>query len=107
MATRRQQKRPGTAGYYSLSQAARILGVHYETAARWARSGKLAAVRLSRRKVLVPKEKCAAILSSGLGAVSEVGTIQRWLPLIGTLSRGEAARLRELTKDFEKVDEEG
>ena len=54
MTTRRQQKGSGTAGYYSLAQAARVLGVHYETAARWARSGKLAAVRLSRRKVLVP-----------------------------------------------------
>ncbi len=81
------------------------MGVHYETAARWARSGKLAAVRLSRRKVLVPKEKCAAILSSGPGAVSEVGTIQRWLPLIGTLTPREAARLRELANDFEKVED--
>ena len=81
------------------------MGVHYETAARWARSGKLAAVRLSRRKVLVPKEKCAAILSGGPGGVSEVGTIQRWLPLIGTLSPREAARLRELAKDFEKVED--
>jgi excisionase family DNA binding protein len=95
------------AGYYSLSQAARVLGVHYETAARWARSGKLPAVRVSRRKVLVPKEKCAAILSGGLGAASEVGTIQRWLPLIGTLSPREAARLRELAQDFERVEEGG
>lgn len=88
-----------------MSQAARVLGVHYETVARWAHSGQLPAVRVSRRKVLVPKEKCAAILSGGLGAGYEVGTIQRWLPLIGTLSPREAARLRELAQDFEKVED--
>ena len=42
---------------YSLTQAARVLGVHYETVARWVRTGKLQGVKLSRRKVVVPKEK--------------------------------------------------
>src|SRR5207249_4023638 len=46
--------------YYTLSEAAQVLGVHYETAARWARTGKLPSVKLSRRKVIVPKEKLDA-----------------------------------------------
>ena len=49
--------------YYTLSEVARMLGVHYETAARWGRTGKLPGVKLSRRKVLVPKEKLDALLS--------------------------------------------
>ena len=48
---------------YSLSQAAEVLGVHYESVARWVRTGKLAGVKLSRRKVVVPKEKRDAFLT--------------------------------------------
>jgi excisionase family DNA binding protein len=49
--------------YYSLTQVAHLLGVHYETAARWVRTGKLPGVKLSRRKVVVPKENLDALLA--------------------------------------------
>src|SRR5438876_12344471 len=93
--------------YYSLSEAARLLGIHYETAARWMRTGKLAGVKLSRRKVVVPKEKLDAFLA-GIAPQpeprSEVGSPQRWLALVGTLTPEEAALLRRSTEDFEKIE---
>ena len=95
--------------YYTLSEVAKLLGVHYETAARWVRAGKLQGVKLSRRKVVVPRAGCEALLS---GHPSEpmrrpgFGSVQRWLPLIGALSPKEAASLRASAEDFEKVEDE-
>ena len=83
-----------------------MLGVHYETAARWVRSGRLEAVRLSRRKLLIPKEKCRAMLGEAAGKGPETGAVQRWFPLVGTLSPREAARLRQLAQDFERTEDQ-
>ena len=95
-----------TTEYCTLSEAAAMLGVHYETAARWVRSGKLNAIRLSRRKVLVPKAECRALLSGAPGGSDQaVGAPHRWMRLVGTLTPKEAARLRALTSDFEEVEE--
>jgi excisionase family DNA binding protein len=93
---------------YSLAQAAEVLGVHYETAARWVRTGKLAGVKLSRRKVVVPKEKLDAFLAGTAPQPeprSELGSPRRWLALVGTLTPEEAALLRRSVEDFEKIDE--
>lgn len=97
--------------FYTLSQAAQVLGVHYETVARWVRTGKLPGVRLSRRKVVVPKDKLNALLSgdstaAGKVAPPAVGSPQRWLALIRTLTPKEAEKLRASVQDFEKVEEE-
>jgi hypothetical protein len=65
-------------------------------------------VKLSRRKVVVPKEKLDAFLAgtgSQPGPRSEVGSPHRWLALIGTLTPEEAALLRRSVEDFEKIDE--
>jgi excisionase family DNA binding protein len=95
---------------YTLAQAAEVLGVHYETVARWVRSGKLPGVRLSRRKVLVPKQACELLLSSGSAAIAkrgpQVGSPQCWLALVGTLTPKEAAKLRVLAQDFEELEDE-
>jgi len=96
-------------GFYSLSQAAELLGIHYETAARWARSGKLPVVRLSRRKTLIPKQRIDALLGGGVenpAAGQGIGGLQQWLPWIGTLTPKEAARLRAFAEDFESVEKE-
>lgn len=93
---------------YSLTQVAEVLGVHYEAVARWVRTGKLAGVKLSRRKVVVPKEKLDAFLAGSgpqQGPRWEVGSSQRWLALVGTLTPEEAALLRRSAEDFEKIDE--
>jgi len=90
---------------YSLTQAAEVLGVHYETVARWVRTGKLAGVKLSRRKVVVPKEKLDAFLTGTApqpGPRPEVGSPQRWLALVGTLTPEEAALLRRSTEEFDQ-----
>ena len=97
--------------YYSLSEAAQVLGVHYETAARWVRSGKLPGVKLSRRKVIIPKEKCHALLSGESAASRKpvplpFGSPLKWLALAGTLTSKEAAKLLEFAEDFEKVEED-
>jgi excisionase family DNA binding protein len=95
---------------YSLSQAAHVLGVHYETVARWVRTGKLGGVKLSRRKVVVPKEKLDAFLA-GKGRTgepnlhTEPGSPQWWLALVGTLTPEEAHALRASAQDFEKVED--
>ncbi len=101
----RQAARPSD--YCSLVEAARLLGVHYETAARWVRSGKLRGVRLSRRKVVVSKRHCAALLSEEPARPgTPPGSLQDWLPLIGALTPQEAGRLRAFAQDFEKIDDE-
>ncbi len=97
--------------FYTLSQAAEVLGVHYETVARWVRTGKLPGVKLSRRKVVVPKEKLAAFLSGDSTALEKVappaiGSPQRWLVLVRTLTPKEAEKLRASAQDFEKVEDE-
>ncbi len=90
--------------YYTLAEAADALGVHYETAARWVRSGKLPGVKLSRRKVIVPKEKCDALMS---GTLHEAKKGPWWRPLIGTLTPQEAEGLRAVVEECcEKVDQE-
>src|SRR5437764_8480248 len=81
--------------YYSLTQVASLLGVHYETAARWVRTGKLPGVKLSRRKVVVPKENLDALLARKANIVEKddslpFGSPQRWLALVGTLTHEEA-----------------
>lgn len=102
---------PNERRFYTLTEAAQVLGVHYETAARWVRSGKLPGVKLSRRKVVVPKEKCHALLSGRLTFPSATRSLidsrQWWLPLVGTLTSKEAAKLRAIVEEcFEKVEEE-
>lgn len=97
--------------YYTLSQVAERLGIHYETAARWVRTGKLAGVRLSRRKVVVPKEELDALLAGKtVNAEKEpplpVGSPQRWLALAGTLTPEEAAFIRATLEDFDQIEEE-
>jgi excisionase family DNA binding protein len=96
---------------YTLAEAAELLGVHYETVARWVRTGKLGGVKLSRRKVVIPKERLDALLAgSGPGReappLEGVGSPQRWLALAGTLSPSEAEALRASTRDFELIEEE-
>ena len=94
--------------HYTLAEAARVLGVHYETAARWARTGKLRAVKLSRRKVVVPREGCEALLSGGAPSPppKPVGSTEWWLPLIGTLTPREGATVRAAVADrFEQVED--
>jgi excisionase family DNA binding protein len=95
---------------YTISEVADVLGVHYETVARWVRTGKLRGIKLSRRKVVIPKEQLDALFSSGASPVaakpsSMTGSPQRWLTLVRTLTSQEAKKLRNLTQDFEKVDE--
>ncbi len=96
--------------FYTLAEAAKLLGVHYETAARWARSGKLPSVKLSRRKVIIPKGKCEALLAGHLEAKEwealPVGHPRRWLPLVGSLTHEEAEKIMAAVQDFEKVEEE-
>lgn len=97
--------------FYTLSEAAEVLGVHYETAARWVRSGKLPGVKLSRRKVIVPKETCDALLSGSLAvrkvAPSVDGPPRWWLPLVGTLTPKEADQLLALVQDCcERIENE-
>jgi excisionase family DNA binding protein len=97
---------------YTLSEAAELLGVHYETVARWVRTGKLPGVKLSRRKVVVPKETLDAFLRGGSAGAEDVarpatGSPRRWLALVGTLTPDEAAMLRTSLRDFESVEEEG
>jgi len=90
--------------FYTLAEAAKVLGVHRETAARWARSGKLPVVRLSRKKVIVPKDKFAALVSEGSAAAVPLGSPQRWLRLVGTLTAREADCLLASVQDFEKLE---
>ncbi len=95
---------------YTMSEVADALGVHYETVARWVRTGKLRGIKLSRRKILVPKEHLDALLATesltGVAkAPSMIGSPQKWLTLVRTLTPQEAKRLRDLTQDFEKMDE--
>jgi excisionase family DNA binding protein len=91
--------------YYTVAQAAKRLGVHYETAARWVRSGRLPAIKLSRRRTLIPKRACNALLAVPTGSPAAPGALAQWLPWIGGLTAREAARLRELIQDFEKVED--
>lgn len=88
--------------FYTLAQVAQIVGVHYETVARWVRTGKLRGVKLSRRKVVVPKEQLDAFLA---GVATAAGSVQRWMALIRTLTPQEAEKLRASTQDFEQVEE--
>jgi excisionase family DNA binding protein len=95
---------------YSLTQAAQILGVHYETVARWVRTGKLQGVRLSRRKVVVPKEKLDRFLAQGRRAAQPSGSLSagspdRWLALAGSLTSQEAEALRASAEVYERVEE--
>lgn len=95
--------------FYTLPQVAQLLGVHYETVARWVRSGKLGGVKLSRRKVIVPKTKLDAFLGSARRDAApepEAGLPHRWLALVGTLHPKEAERLRRSTRDLETLDRE-
>jgi excisionase family DNA binding protein len=96
--------------YYTLSEAAHVLGVHYETAARWVRSGKLPGVKLSRRKVIIPKEKLDAFLAGQATAARApddlpFGSPQRWLALAGTLTHEEAEQLRAFAEVFETIED--
>jgi excisionase family DNA binding protein len=89
---------------YTLPQVAQLLGVHYETVARWVRTGKLRGVKLSRRKVVVPQEQLEAFLAGG---TSTAGSAQRWMALARTLTPQEAEQLRASAQDFEHVEVEG
>src|SRR5438552_6713067 len=97
--------------YYTLSQVAERLGVHYETAARWVRTGKLPGVKLSRRQVVVPKEKLDAFLAgegnaAGKEAALPFGSPKRWLALVGTLTHEEAEQIRAVIEEvFEQVED--
>jgi excisionase family DNA binding protein len=93
--------------HYTLAEAARVLGVHYETAARWARTGKLRSVKLSRRKVVVPREGCEALLSGGApNPPRKPASTEWWLPLIGTLTPREGAAVRAAVAElFEQVED--
>ncbi len=96
--------------FYTLSQVARLLGVHYETVARWVRAGKFPAVKLSTRKVIIPKEKFDALVSGELPFQKKqeappIGSPKRWLKLAGTLTPKDAAMLRKLNEDLESVEE--
>ncbi len=90
------KKKAPERSFYTLAEAAGVLGVHYETAARWARSGKLPAVKLSRRKVVVRKEECAALVRSGSEPKAPVrfGDPRQWLTLAGIMTAEEAAQVR-------------
>jgi excisionase family DNA binding protein len=94
---------------YTLSETAQLLGVHYETAARWVRSGKLRGVRVSRRKVLVPKESLDAFLA-GSESVSTSGGLpfgspKKWLALVGTLTPEEGEAIRASLQELEQIEE--
>ena len=107
----RERGNPPKRSYYTLAEASEVLGVHYETAARWVRSGKLPGVKISHRKVIVPKEKCRALLegpsaSTGSDRVP-AGSPKWWLALTGTLTPKEADRIMAVVQECcEKVDEE-
>nr|BAL59183.1 hypothetical protein HGMM_OP3C338 [Candidatus Acetothermum autotrophicum] len=88
--------------FYTLAQVAELVGVHYETVARWVRTGKLKGIKLSRRKILVPKEQLDALFA---GEATAAGSAQRWMPLIRTLTPQEAEKLRASTQDLEHVEE--
>ena len=95
---------------YSLAQAARVLGVHYETVARWVRTGKIHGVKLSRRKVVILKEQLDAFVTGNTSldrqeTLPQIGSPQRWRMLAGTLTPEEAAALRASAQDFESVQE--
>jgi len=96
---------------YTMSEVAEVLGVHYETVARWVRTGKLRGVKLSRRKVVVPQEQLDALLAEGSSnftaqkSSSLAGSPQRWLALVRTLTPQEAKKLRASIQDFEQVEE--
>ena len=98
--------------FYTLSEAAKALGVHYETAARWVRSGRLPAGRFSRRKILVPKQSCRALLKVRRGGAALAGKapmtpFEQWMPWIGILTAEEGAQLRALIEErFEKIEED-
>ena len=97
--------------FYTLSEAAKVLGVHYETAARWVRAGRLPAARFSRRKILVPKQSCRALLRTRRTAGApagepRIGSIEQWLPWIGCMTPKEGARLRAIIEEqFEKIED--
>jgi excisionase family DNA binding protein len=96
---------------YSLREAAELLGVHYETAARWVRSGRLRGHRVSHRKVIVPKESLEAFLKGGRAVEETAGDLpfgspKKWLALVGTLTPEEGASIRASLKDLETLDEE-
>src|SRR5947209_10099048 len=96
--------------FYSLSEAAQMLGVHYETVARWVRTGKLPGVKLSRRKVVVPKDRLEAFLRGDHGSGGQnppaIESRQQWLDLVGTLTPEEAQFLRASRQEFDKVEED-
>lgn len=102
---------PAKRAFYTLAEAAQVLGVHYKTAARWVRTGKLPGVKLSRRKVVVPKDKCHALLSGKLPRMKKdnlpFGSPKRWLALAGTLTPEEADQIMKSVEEcFERVEEE-
>lgn len=92
-----------------MSEVAGVLGVHYETVARWVRTGKLQGIKLSRRKIVIPKEQLDALCAAGgspmVAKISSLtGSPRRWLALVRTLTSQEAKKLRDFAQDFEKVD---
>jgi excisionase family DNA binding protein len=87
---------------YTLAQVAQLLGVHYETAARWVCTGKLHGIKLSRRKVVV--QQLEAFLAGG---TSTAGSAQRWMALARMVTSQEAEQLRAFTQDFEHVEVAG
>ncbi len=91
--------------FYSMDEAAAVLGVHYETVGRWVRSGKLRGVKLSRRKVAIPKAACEEWLRGD--RLPDAGSPHRWIALAGTLSAREAAKLRSAIEVFAAVDLRG
>jgi excisionase family DNA binding protein len=96
--------------YYTLTQAAGLLGVHYDTVARWVRTGKLAGVKLSPRRVVIPKERLDAYLAGDEPAADTGGGLtggspQAWLALAGTLTDEEAEQILAYVEErFEQVE---
>jgi hypothetical protein len=68
-------------------------------------------VKLSRRKVIVPKEQLAAFLSGAtalphIPSGAPIGSVERWLPLAGTLTPEECEQILAFVEEsFENIEE--
>ncbi len=90
--------------FYTLAEAAEVLGVHYETAARWARSGKLESVKISRKKVLIPVRNCRRLLrSSRPDTLANPHGNDPWAGLVGQTSAEQDEQLRQIKAEMDEL----
>lgn len=54
---------PGSAGYYSVSEAAALLRVSHSTVWRWIKTGKLPAQRVGPKTISITQDDLATILA--------------------------------------------